>query len=356
MVGWRNFSGEHRAWRAAAIGLIVASAYVINCGFWCNGLTCFAPPACNRYSALGKVQRLSPNSNLQPGRPLMSRSTLHSHKDVEKGISSGADWRDYRARLVALERTGSTSAPHDADDSQDMPKEWAHQTPLIEHGNVLLSHVDARFSDRQIYFHKAVILLVHHQSDCDMGVILNRPSRMTTGNPLRVPGTQWSICYGGDCNGLARDTAFKELALFCLHMEPRFADDSMEVVAGIYLMEFALARDLVKNRCARRDEFLVLVGYCGWGKGQLQRELDTGRSWTMAALDRRMLMKEIRELQTRFEVESMTGQVETDDGVEAWRRMYDALGKEFQDQAGAWRLDVMFDDIRLGNWVNEKLY
>jgi len=199
----------------------------------------------------------------------MSRSTLHCRKDVEKGISSGADWRDYRARLVALEQTGSTSAPQDGD-IQDMLKDWAHQTPLIEQGNVLLSHVDARFSDRQIYFHKAVILLVRHQRDCDMGVLLNRPSQMTTGNPLRVSGTQWSICYGGDCKGLARDTVLKDIDLFCLHMEPRFADDSIEVVSGIYLMKFALARDLVKNHCARRDEFLVVVGYCGWGKGQLQ--------------------------------------------------------------------------------------
>jgi len=76
----------------------------------------------------------------------------------------------------------------------------------------------------------------------------------------------------------------------------------------------------------------------------------------MAALDRRMLVKEIRELQTRFEVESMTGQVEQDDGMEAWRRMYDALGKEFQDQAGAWRLDVMFDDMRLKAWVDQRPY
>jgi putative AlgH/UPF0301 family transcriptional regulator len=288
-------------------------------------------------------------------------TTLHSRKDVEKDISSGADWRDYRARLVALEQTGfeqtgSSSAPQDGDDSKNMFKGWAHQTPLIEQGNVLLSHVDARFPDRRIHFHKAVILVVHHQPDCDMGIILNRPSRMTTANPLRVPGTQWSICYGGDCNELGKYTALKELALFCIHMEPRFAEDSMEVVPGIYLMEFAVARNLVKTRCARRDEFLVLVGYCGWGKGQLQRELDTGRYWTMAALDRRVLMKEIRDMQTRFEVESMTGQVEKDDGIEAWRRMYDSLGKEFQDQAGAWRLDVMFDDMRLRNWVNEKLY
>lgn len=356
MVSWRNFSGEHRVWTAAPALLVVAGLYAITGGLWFT-----APYACKRYSATGRAERLMPSSNLQPGRPLMSRrSTLRSRKDVEKGVSNGADWRDYRARLVALEQTGTASAPEDRsdgnDDSKDAVKGWAYQTPLIEQGSVLLSHVDARFSDRQIYFHKAVILIVHHQPDCDMGIILNRPSAMTTANPLRVPGTQWNICFGGDCNGLRRDTALNELALFCLHTEPRFAEESMEVVTGIYLMEFALARKLVKHNHARRDEFLVLVGYCGWGKGQLQAELDTGRSWTMAAVDRLSLMKQIRETQTRFEVESMTGQVDKDDGMEAWRRMYDALGKKFQDQAGAWRLDVMLDDMRLRSWVNDKLY
>merc|ERR1712232_1349675 len=78
---------------------------------------------------------------------------------------------------------------------------WAYPTPLIEQGSVLLSEPGCRFGFRQQYFQKAVILLIDHRPDFDMGLVLNRPTAITTAQ-LGVPGPSWLLCFGGDCQGL----------------------------------------------------------------------------------------------------------------------------------------------------------
>lgn len=46
-----------------------------------------------------------------------------------------------------------------------------------------------------------------------------------------------------------------------------------------------------------KDDFLLLVGYCGWHSGQLQGELDRGDTWTMASVDPRSLLGQLRDEQ-----------------------------------------------------------
>merc|ERR1711966_285181 len=49
--------------------------------------------------------------------------------------------RDFRARLVAMERTGDGTTPgSDAPEGEDL-ESWAYETPLLEQGSVVMSAV-----------------------------------------------------------------------------------------------------------------------------------------------------------------------------------------------------------------------
>jgi len=267
------------------------------------------------------------------------------------------DWRDFRAGLVAREReSGVGMSNEEAAEEQRKLLGWAHPSPLIEKGSVLLSEPGCGFSFQQQYFQKAVILLVDHRENFDMGIILNRPTAIST-SQLGVPGHSWLLSYGGDCQGL-QDTpggSLDTMCLFCMHTIPSLSDVSKEIIGGLYFTNLAEAKAAVNKGQACVDDFLAVAGYCGWGKGQLQRELDAGGFWSLAAVDKRSLVRELRQAQARAALEMGADKVVVDDGTAAWHRLYDSLGRHYQDKSNAWRPDVMFGDQRLREWINANL-
>jgi putative transcriptional regulator len=121
-------------------------------------------------------------------------------------------------------------------------------------------------------FAKAVVLLVRHNDEGALGVILNRPLDTTVGEavgdavdePFDVEG---DLHQGGPCEG----------PLMVLHTQPEAGE--MEVAGNMY---FSVDRDkvewLLKNESEPTRYF---VGYSGWGAGQLEAEMETG-SWIAA--------------------------------------------------------------------------
>lgn len=117
------------------------------------------------------------------------------------------DWRDVRARLVAmeqLERQGTSQSTNGsgirADLDASSPPQPAerlggaqvYETPLIEQGSVILGGTQQEFGFalRQQYFHKSVMLLLQHDPTFTRGIMLNRPSAM------ELDG--WRVWFGGD--------------------------------------------------------------------------------------------------------------------------------------------------------------
>jgi putative transcriptional regulator len=119
-------------------------------------------------------------------------------------------------------------------------------------------------------FDRAVILMVEHNDEGALGVVLNRPSDLAVGSVLaewRELAADPSVLYVGgpvEPNGvlaLARRRGDGEprgwapvvgdVGMFDLHVEP---DTVAPVVAGVRFF----------------------VGYSGWGPGQLESELEAG--------------------------------------------------------------------------------
>jgi len=90
----------------------------------------------------------------------------------------------------------------------------------------------------------------------------------------------------------------------------------------VYLMDYFKAQQLVARGDPRADNFMFFAGYCGWGAGQLQDELDRGDVWKLASVDSRIIIREMNEAALELRAVSTVG---LDDGIAEWRHFYSAV-------------------------------
>ncbi|CAJ1381409.1 unnamed protein product [Effrenium voratum] len=234
--------------------------------------------------------------------------------------------------------------------------EWAYSSPAIETGSILMARPGDTFVDHQQYFHKSVILVLRHENDGDQGIIINRPSGFNTAQ-LGIKGPVWNIWFGGDCEGIRGQGSVRS---YCLHVSDRFKDVSTEVTRGVYLTSFQKARELVTQGRADASDFMLFLGYCGWGRNQLQGELDRG-VWKMASVDSRLLVRELREESLELRRLPSLG---LDDGVGLWRHLYAVVDSNVPGARDPFESDMLdfersegdaFGDVLLRQWVIQNL-
>ncbi len=136
-------------------------------------------------------------------------------------------------------------------------------------------------------FHRSVVLLVQHESDGSFGVVLNRPADLTVVEVLENVGIAWpggalgSVGWGGPVQ--------PDLAWVLFAGDPPAETGSPEVTAlsdGIYLTG---SREMLRRIAAQPPADLrLLLGYAGWGAGQLESELAQG-AWLLAPLRREIV-------------------------------------------------------------------
>lgn len=268
------------------------------------------------------------------------QATPRSLGRLSRQSESLRDWRDFRARLVQGSRSSTDT------------EGWAYSTDLLEQGSVLLSVPGDYWALRRQYFAKVVMLIVDHDDQGTVGVVLNRPTELTaadvdlsdselfTDSLFQFLGlTQglkdWKVWFGGDCEGL--DCADRNPRHFCLHTMERFAGNSNRVINGVYIMSFRQAKLLVVTGQAKKEDFMLVVGYTGWSRGQLQDELNRGDAWILGAADGALLLgaseapasdaSNAEPLQRRLERlnQREDGEEGLGDGVNAWWRLYETF-------------------------------
>lgn len=129
-------------------------------------------------------------------------------------------------------------------------------------------------------FMHAVVLMVGHEAEGALGLVVNRAAGVTVDallpeHPL-LSQQRFPVHNGGP---VGRDT------LQFLHRVPRRIPGGVEVSEGLYLGGEidALAQYLARRtRKLALREIKLLIGYAGWGAGQLDAEL-TGGSWLPVA-------------------------------------------------------------------------
>jgi putative transcriptional regulator len=116
-------------------------------------------------------------------------------------------------------------------------------------------------------FEHTVVLMVQHNDQGALGLVLNRPSdnrlrdvwEEVTNEPCDA---DQSILVGGPVPG----------PLMAIHTRMNCSEE--EIQPGIY---FATQRDNMERLVRENAQpFLVFSGYSGWGEGQLEAELKAG--------------------------------------------------------------------------------
>lgn len=127
-----------------------------------------------------------------------------------------------------------------------------------------------------VNFYQSVVLMVHHNEQGALGVVLNRPSNhllaeiweQLSGEPC---DSDEPIYIGGPVEG----------PVMAIHGLPECSED--EIISGVY---FASDRDHLKTIVGQAERpFRIFNGYSGWAPGQLENELAAGGWLTTPATD-----------------------------------------------------------------------
>ncbi len=134
-------------------------------------------------------------------------------------------------------------------------------------------------------FREQVIFLCAHNREGTMGVVINKPNKeismmevlLSTNIPL-PEGPLPPVYNGGPVEMEAG---------FILYSSDYESDQSLKVTSNIYLSrESKLLEDISKGDGP--EEYLFLLGYAGWGPGQLEAEL-MDNSWLTVPGDMHVL-------------------------------------------------------------------
>ncbi len=126
------------------------------------------------------------------------------------------------------------------------------------------------------FMHSVVVMVEHHAKGA-LGLVVNHPTELslaalTQGHPL-LDGFDFPV-YGGGPVG--------HEGLQFLHRLEGVIEDGLPLGEGLFLGGRIddLARALREGKATSRD-LRFLIGYAGWGEGQLDQELASG-SWVPA--------------------------------------------------------------------------
>lgn len=136
-------------------------------------------------------------------------------------------------------------------------------------------------------FSRSVILMLDHNHDGAMGVIVNQPINTTISDlagKIFENDFEWSkpLHLGGPVPG----------SLLVLHTLEVFGDQ--EIVPGVFItLDASSVQDLIRQRV---EPSLIIANYSGWGPGQLEGEFDWDSCVTLPATSERVFWTGEKEL------------------------------------------------------------
>lgn len=129
------------------------------------------------------------------------------------------------------------------------------------------------------HFHKSVILLLHHEDEGSVGLIVNRPTEIRVQEILHGMEISWggepklTAYFGGPVQPQLG-------SLLCAGFESESDESGLsEIVPGLAVSQSVTDLALLATDPPAR--FRLLLGYAGWGEGQLLEEIERN-DWLLA--------------------------------------------------------------------------
>lgn len=134
---------------------------------------------------------------------------------------------------------------------------------------------------RDSNFYKSIVLMLEHNDEGAMGLIVNRPTHVSVSQALSqhfdLPSTEHFLFNGGPV---------EENALLILHNSTDFDQEHEPIVPGVFVGTSPDIFDRVTESMNEPDSefrFRIYSGYSGWGAGQLEFEMSRGDWFTLPA-------------------------------------------------------------------------
>jgi len=145
-------------------------------------------------------------------------------------------------------------------------------------------------------FVRTVVLLVQHNNDGALGLVINRPTGKTVQEVWKQVGespceSQRPIHLGGPVQG----------PLMAIHTADGLAE--MEIIEGVF---FAAKKQNLDELVRRDVPFKVFYGHSGWGPGQLEGEIEQG-AWRVVPAKREDIFDSDDDLWHRLMQRAMAG-------------------------------------------------
>lgn len=124
-------------------------------------------------------------------------------------------------------------------------------------------------------FKRSVVLMLEHNADGALGLVINNPLSNTVAEVAEGLGLDWA----GDPTETVRLAGPVEpMRGWILHDQPDWDEHSVELVPGVRLTTSLDPIDKDEGVGGDEQHFLFLLGYAGWGAAQLEGEIAAG-SW-----------------------------------------------------------------------------
>ena len=138
------------------------------------------------------------------------------------------------------------------------------------------------------FFRQSVVLLVDHQPEGSFGLILNRPTELSVAEVLSGLDIEWGggedsmTHFGGPVQPQLGTVLFDPAAISLENPD----DTVLALYEGVALTQHI--GDLGRIAATPPTCFRLLLGYAGWGEGQLDEEL-VRNDWLLAPLSVELL-------------------------------------------------------------------
>jgi len=155
-------------------------------------------------------------------------------------------------------------------------------------------------------FERTVVLLIHHAPDGTFGVVLNRETQITAPSLCATLEIEWrgdqheAVDWGGPVQPQTGWVLFDDASP--LDTDPEIENEIKSLEGGL---RFAGSLEVLRSVAKRPPEHLrLLLGYAGWGPGQLESELAQG-AWLLAPLERAAVFDVARDAMWEHVVRSL---------------------------------------------------
>ena len=120
-------------------------------------------------------------------------------------------------------------------------------------------------------FNRTAVLMLQHNDEGSLGLVLNRPTKHACAEVARSLDIEWEQ---SDQQVISVGGPVEPQSLWMVHPDEWVFDDSIQIGAGLAVSRSETA---LRQMCVAGEEKVrMFIGYAGWGPGQLEQEIKEG--------------------------------------------------------------------------------